>query len=123
MSSVTTRDYIESMKKIPKNRFTEGESTSFASVLKEVAVVSGLGETISVRAAKAHLSGLLDLVAAGREIIITSGGKPKAKVVPMDREPQWKPFTGTAAHLRTMPSWRGGLTGEEIIRKDRDGRG
>ncbi|MEI6337932.1 MAG: type II toxin-antitoxin system prevent-host-death family antitoxin [Verrucomicrobiota bacterium] len=111
------------MKEIPRNRLTDCGPISSPPVLKEVAVMSGLGETISVRAAKAHLSGLLDLVAAGREIIITSDGKPKARVVPMDREPQWKPFTGTDAYLRAMPPWRGGLTGEEILREDRDGRG
>ena len=47
-------------------------------VLQEIAVMPGIGSTISVRSAKAHFSALLDLVARGREITITSGGKPKA---------------------------------------------
>ena len=50
-------------------------------VLKEIAIAPGIGEVISVRSAKAHLSALLDLVAGGREITITSDGKPKAKLV------------------------------------------
>ena len=49
--------------------------------MREVATMPGIGEVISVRSAKAHLSALLDLVAGGREITITSDGKPKAKLV------------------------------------------
>ncbi len=37
--------------------------------------------SISVRSAKAHLSALLELVASGTEVTITSDGKPKAKLV------------------------------------------
>ena len=83
----------------------------------------GVGAAISVRAAKAHLSGLLELVAAGREVTITSGGKPKARLVPMSAGSQQKPFSGTREHLKLMPPWRGGLTADEIIRADRDARG
>ena len=35
-------------------------------VLQEIAVMPGIGSTISVRSAKAHLSALLDLVSGGR---------------------------------------------------------
>lgn len=83
----------------------------------------GLGETISVRAAKAHLSGLLDLVAAGREMIITSGGAPKVRISPFQRESGRKVFQGAAAHLARMGAWQGGPTADEIVREDRDGRG
>ncbi len=48
-------------------------------VMREVATMPGIGEIINVRSAKAHLSALLELVAGGREITITSDGKPKAK--------------------------------------------
>lgn len=94
-----------------------------SSVVREMAPVPGMGMTISVRAAKAHLSGLLDEVAAGREVVITSDGVPKARLVPMDRDPKGKPFTGTWEHLARMPKWKGGPTAEEIIREDRDARG
>ncbi len=94
-----------------------------SSVVREMAPVPGMGMTISVRAAKAHLSGLLEEVAAGREVVITSDGVPKARLVPMAREPEGKPFTGTREHLKRMPPWRGGPTAEEIIREDRDSRG
>lgn len=83
----------------------------------------GVGAAISVRAAKAHLSGLLEMVAAGREVTITSGGKPKARLVPMHTHAERQPFTGTREHLRTMPKWKGGPTADEIVREDRDGRG
>ncbi len=39
-------------------------------------------ERVSVYAAKAHLSRLLDRAAAGEEIIITRHGKPLVKLVP-----------------------------------------
>lgn len=110
------------MKETPSLRTSDGEPVP-APVTREVAVLPGVGEAISVRAAKAHLSGLLDLVAGGREVVITSDGKPKAKLVPWDARSGRKPFTGTREHLAQMPPWRGGPTAEELIREDRDGRG
>jgi len=35
--------------------------------------------------AKTHLSALVDEVAAGREVIIAKAGRPKARLVPLDR--------------------------------------
>jgi prevent-host-death family protein len=96
-----------------------GEESS--SVLQEIAVIPGIGETISVRSAKAHLSALLELAAGGREITITSGGKPKAMISAL-RKPKHVPFTGTSEHLAKMPPWRGGPTADEIIREERDSR-
>jgi len=93
-------------------------------VLREVTTLPGLGETISVRAAKAHLSALLNLVESGREITITSSGKPKARLMRIATKSQKRvPFTGTQEHLAQMPKWDGGPTADEIIRADRDGRG
>lgn len=111
------------MKESPTSRITDGEPLMPAPVLREVAVLPGLGETISVRAAKAHLSALLSLVEKGREIVITSGGKPKARLSPMKAQKMRKVFPGSHGHLATMPAWTGGPTSEEIIRADRDGRG
>ena len=39
---------------------------------------------VGVHEAKTHLSRLLRRVAAGEEIVITSGGRPTARLVPMD---------------------------------------
>lgn len=97
--------------------------TAEPTVLKEVVAVPGIGPIISVRAAKAHLSALLELVAGGQEITITSGGQPKAVLSPVGKREERKVFTGTWEHLKQMPPWRGGPTAEEIIREDRDGRG
>jgi prevent-host-death family protein len=120
---VTTRDYIGNMQAKEKSlRPKMGEETT-NSVVREIAPLPGIGAAISVRAAKAHLSGLLDEVAAGREVVITSDGVPKARLVPMRAEAQRRPFQGTREHLKTMPKWRGGPTADEIVREDRDGRG
>jgi prevent-host-death family protein len=91
-------------------------------VLKEVAVAPGIGEVISVRSAKTHLSALLDLVAGGREITITSDGKPKAKLVKAKTCERGKIFQGMGDYLMKQPIHRG-PTADEIIREDRDTRG
>jgi len=122
LRDVTTRDYIGGMEAEQLLRMTDGEPGE-TSVLREIAPLPGVGLTISVRAAKAHLSGLLDQVAAGREVVITSDGVPKARLVPMGGEAQRKVFTGTWEHLAKMPKWSGGPTADELIREDRDGRG
>lgn len=105
-----------------RNRF-EGLEDKPSAVLQEIAALPGIGSTISVRSAKAHLSALLDLVSQGREITITCGGKPKAVLSTVSHKKRGKPFTGTREHLAKMPPWRGGPTAEEIIREDRDARG
>ena len=74
---------------------------------------------INVRAAKDNLSGLLEQAARGHEIIITSDGKPKAKLVPVQMKR--KRFKVDWELLRSMPV-TSGPTAEEIIREDRDGR-
>ena len=92
------------------------------AVLKEVAIAPGIGEVISVRSAKAHLSALLDLVAGGREITITSDGKPKAKLVSATEETKpRKVFEGMGDYLMKQPI-HGGPTADEIIRAERDSR-
>jgi prevent-host-death family protein len=91
--------------------------------LKEAVAMPGIGLTIPVRAAKAKLSALLELVARGQEITITSDGLPKAVLSPIAKGKPRKVFTGTLEHLKKMPPWRGGPAAEEIIREDRDSRG
>jgi prevent-host-death family protein len=124
LRGVTTRDYIGGMKTQMTSVLRAGEEETPSSVVQEIAPMPGVGSVISVRAAKAHLSGLLEEVARGREIVITSDGVPKARLVPMGAGSQRKPFSGTREHLKTMPKWKkGDLTADEIIRADRDGRG
>ena len=120
---VTTRDHIGGMKASEPSILRGTDEETPSSVVREFTELPGVGHTISVRAAKAHLSGLLDEVAAGREVVITSDGVPKARLVPMEREPVGKPFTGTWEHLAKMPKWSGGPTADELIREDRDARG
>lgn len=42
---------------------------------------------VSVHEAKTHLSRLLRRVLCGEEIVIARGGKPVAKLVPLERRP------------------------------------
>ena len=92
-------------------------------VLRDTIALPGVGLSIPVRAAKAKLSALLELVSGGQEVTITSDGVPKAVLSPVGKKSSQKVFTGTWEHLKKMPPWRGGPTAEEIIRADRDGRG
>ena len=91
-------------------------------VMKEVAAMPGVGPVISVRAAKAHLSALLDLVSGGTEVTITSDGQPKAKLVSAIAVKPRKVFMGMGDYLMKQPI-HSGPSAEEIVREDRDGRG
>ncbi len=102
--------------------YFDGLDEKSSPVLQEIAVIPGIGKTIGVRAAKAHLSALLDLAEQGQEITITTGGRPKAMIVSPEKNQTRKRFSGAAAHLAKMPPWRGGPTADEIIREDRDPR-
>ena len=110
------------MKPITPFKYTASPEAEPA-VLREIATAPGMGPSISVRSAKAHLSALLDLVASGREITITSDGKPKAVLSPVNRGNTRKVFTGTWDRLKKLPLQTEGPFAEEIIRADRDGRG
>lgn len=43
-----------------------------------------MSATVGIHEAKTHLSRLLRRVATGEEIVITSGGKPAARLVPVE---------------------------------------
>jgi len=88
--------------------------TSGPMVMREVATMPGIGPIISVRAAKAHLSALLELVAGGREITITSDGEPKAILSPVGKPKARKVFTGMGDYLMKQPVHRG-MTADEAI--------
>jgi prevent-host-death family protein len=90
--------------------------------LREVVALPGIGLTIPVRAAKAKLSALLELVAGGQEVTITSGGKPKAVLSPVGSQKFRKVFTGMGAYLMNQPVQRKGPFADEIIRTERDSR-
>ncbi len=116
---VVTRDYSGNVK-TKTTTYTTKEAEPM--VLREVAVATGLGEIINVRSAKTHLSALLELVAGGREITITSDGKPKAKLIPVIETQGRKTFQGMGDFLMRQPV-HGGPSAEELVREDRDSRG
>ena len=91
--------------------------------LREAVAMPGVGLTIPVRAAKAKLSALLEMVAGGREVTITSDGVPKAVLSPVGKHKVRKVFTGMGDHLKSMPMQTKGPFADEVVRADRDGRG
>ena len=90
--------------------------------MKETVAMPGIGITIPVRAAKAKLSALLELVAAGHQVTITSDGLPKAVLSPVTANHGRKVFAGMGDFLLKQPV-HGGPSAEELIREDRDARG
>jgi prevent-host-death family protein len=90
-------------------------------IQESAVMLPGVGRAYNVRVAKAHLSGLLDMVAAGEEIVLTADGKPKARLIPY--KPRSKPFKVDWEHLRSMPMQTKPPFAEDIVRQDRDARG
>lgn len=82
--------------------------------LREVFTLPGIGLAIPVRAAKAKFSALLELVASGQEITITSDGKPKAKLVKAEPEKPGKVFRGMGDYLSKQPIHRG-MSADEAV--------
>jgi prevent-host-death family protein len=121
IDNVVTCDYIDFMKTRTIKKYPGIKTGSLE--LKEAVAMPGVGLTIPVRAAKAKLSALLEIVARGQEVTITSDGEPKAVLSPVSKAKPRKVFTGTREHLKKMPPWRGGPTAEELVREDRDSRG
>ena len=110
---------------LPKQKLPALEmtpETPGVMMLQEAVRVPGVGLTVPVRAAKAKLSALLDLVATGQEVIITSDGKPKAVLSPMRATKPRKVFTGMGDYLKNQPIHRG-MSAEEAVNMDRDARG
>ena len=71
--------------------------------LREAIALPGIGLTIPVRAAKAKLSALLEMVAGGQEVTITSDGKPKAKLIKAETRERGKVFQGMGDYLMKQP--------------------
>lgn len=131
---VVSCDYIGGMKRkkrLPLSKQLLGKPRAEGSepaverggpaLLREAIALPGIGLSIPVRAAKAKLSALLEMVAGGQEVTITSDGRPKAKLVAAARTR--KVFTGTWEQLKKLPLQTEGPFAEEIVRADRDGRG
>ena len=57
---------------------------------------------VNIHEAKTHLSRLLERVAMGEEVIISKGGKPVAKLIPVDALPK-KRLLGSAKGKFTVP--------------------
>ena len=73
----------------------------------------------SVRMAKSRFSALLERAAAGEEIVITSAGRPKAKLVGLGTGQS--PYRVHRRLLAGRPR-AAGTPAERIVRLDRDGR-
>lgn len=81
-----------------------------------------VGLVIPLRAAKAKLSALLDLVASGQQVTITSAGVPKAVLSPATSDAGRVRFSGMGEFLSSQPVHRRALA-EEVVNEDRDSRG
>ena len=120
LTNVVTRDYIKPVKK--KTTIKYPRPVLQALELKEAVALPGIGLSIPVRAAKAKLSALLELVAGGQEVTITSDGVPKAVLAPVGTGRGRQVFSGMGDYLLRQPV-HGGPSAEELIREDRDARG
>ena len=78
------------------------KTRSEPGVLREGAVAEW-GRVVTVRDAKAHLSALLEWVAAGHELTITSDGQPKAKLIKAEARERGKVFQGMGDYLLKQP--------------------
>ena len=107
------------MKTKPSTKWPESEPQSL--VLKEAVTMPEIGLAIPVRAAKAKLSALLELVSGGQEVTITSDGVPKAVLSPVKPKHGRKVFTGMGDFLLKQ-RMHGGPSAEELVREDRDSR-
>lgn len=105
----------------PSLRYPQGasEGAKTGVVLREVAGLETQSTSINVRAAKDQLSSLLEQASRGAEIIITSDGHPKARLVPV--RSHGKPYSVDWKWLKDQPLVSG-PSAEALIRIERDGR-
>lgn len=108
--------YIQRMK---RKTFRYPPTRVEQPVLQETAALEDPALVVNVRAAKDQLSSLLEAAARGDEVVITSDGRPKAKLVPIT--PRRRPFQMHWSWLRAQPMSTG-RSAEALIREDRDGR-
>ena len=96
--------------------------TSGSMIMREAVALPGVGLSIPVRAAKAKFSALLELVAGGQEVTITSDGVPKAVLSPVGKPKARKVFAGMGDYLMKQRIHRG-LSADDAVNLDRDARG
>lgn len=120
LTNVVTRDYIAAMK-TKKPVTYKLSKASEPMVLRDAVALPDIGLTFPVRIAKAKLSALLELVASGQDVVITSDGLPKARLVSVEPRHRGKVFRGMGDYLLSQPI-HGGPTADEIIRAERDSR-
>ena len=101
-------------------KYPPAKGRSAARLKEAAALETPVTTLINVRAAKDQLSSLLEQAAQGSEVVITSDGQPKAKLVPF--KARRKRFRMDWELLRSMPLAPGTPTAEEILREERDGR-
>jgi len=75
--------------------------------------------TAGIREARQNLSGLIEEVRQGREILITDRGRPVARLVPPPR-PRGRPFPDLAGFRRALPRLSPPLS--TTIAEDREDR-
>lgn len=117
---MVTCDYSWGVKEKPSVKYKISEQAPL--VLNEIATMPDVGLVIPLRAAKAKLSALLDLVASGRQVTITSAGVPKVVLSPATRETGRVRFSGMGEFLRSQHVHTGALA-EDVVNEDRGGRG
>jgi len=89
------------------------------TVLRETAAIEEPALVVNVRAAKDQLSSLLEAAARGDEVVITSDGRPKAKLVAIQpRHPRFR-MHWSWLHGQNISSE---LRAQDLVREDRDGR-
>lgn len=99
---------------------TNRKSKRSRGVKEPAGVYSVTSDKVSVREAKDNLSALLDLAAAGKDIIITSDGRPKAMLVRYRERLTAKPYQADRSWLLSQP-----VTPDSTgtIRAERDAQG
>jgi prevent-host-death family protein len=106
---------------VKRKTFKHPSARGGAATLKEAEALEPPAATvINVRAAKDQLSSLLEQAASGHEVIITSDGTPKAKLIPV--RPARKPFRVDWTLLHSVKPKPGAKSADEIVREERDGR-
>ena len=73
-------------------------------------------ETVTVAEAKAHLSGLLNRIERGEEVIVTRRGQPVAKIVPVQTAKRRLPSLRDFRAKLPRPS----VSGSDVLRRLRD---
>lgn len=96
------------------------ETTAAPLIMNDASLAEPSSRQVSVRSAKDHLSSLLEHAARGNEVIITSDGEPKARLLPVRAKS--RPFRVDWELLRAQPLVPGALGAEDFVRADRDGR-